>query len=573
MAKNVGNLQEQESIEIPIRQEYRADFGDYLVFTVVGSNVYCDNSKLMFMTKGWKDNAMGVSGINFDAKEPKNPKDSRRRLGNPIWSVSNVKGWLNSTEKKWYKPLHNYDQAPISPYAEAQAGHEYNIFPGFLYLLDERVVGFIGNSQYKAAYDNSNGGYGVSMMTSKVFLPSIREVGSEGLNSGNINGSVNDGSEISGLITAMKKKSGSTEYSECMSRSVYTIIDGEIYMIRYNKNAVGVGDYNAYIAMDCLPLLSMLNTLRLSDTKNERGSYTIVFNESPTAPTGIVAPETCFSGRPLKISWGTATDPDGDSVTYNLERSVNNAAYTQVTTTAALEYTESNISKEWNTLQYRVRAYDGQDYSSYITSGTIAVIHNRPPVLTGEDTDLGEKSIDVTYRYTVTDPDGESVTVTEKVDNKTLRTYEARLGEEAELDISGDNFTALTLGLHTVTITARDVAGNETVRTLTFTKTITGFSITLREPLQSETIPKRCFVNISREIPFGAVFKVEACNNPNDTKPVWEDITAAVLAAHVHVFKNTTDYALQHGFNIRVTVERKNDLGECWIGGIGGNFE
>lgn len=59
----------------------------------------------------------------------------------------------------------------------------------------------------------------------------------------------------------------------------------------------------------------------------------------------------------------------------------------------------------------------------------------------------------------------------------------------------------------------------------------------------------------------------------NDTAPVWEDITAAVLAAHVHVFKNQTDYALQHGFNIRVTVERKSDLGECWIGGIGGNFE
>ena len=48
MAKTVGNLQEQESIEIPIREECRADFGDYLKFTVVGSNVYCDNSKVQF---------------------------------------------------------------------------------------------------------------------------------------------------------------------------------------------------------------------------------------------------------------------------------------------------------------------------------------------------------------------------------------------------------------------------------------------------------------------------------------------------------------------------------------------
>lgn len=566
MAKTVGNLQEQESIEIPIREECRADFGDYLKFTVVGSNVYCDNSKLMFMTSTWNMWAMDVSGVNFDAEEPKNPRESRRNFGNPIWSVSNIKGWLNSTEKKWYKPLHSYDQEPVSPYVETDSHNKgYSIFPGFLYLLDERVVKYIGDSQYKAAYDNSNGGYGVSMMTSKVFLPSTREAGLT-------DRAVNDGNTIPGLVTCLKKNAG-TGISKRMSRTVDTTSDNLLLSITSSKTLISWANFRGENIYECEPLLSMLNTLRLSDNKNSRGNYTIIFNESPTAPTGIVAPETCFSGRPLKISWGAATDPDGDSITYNLERSVNNAAYTQVTTTAALEYTESNISKEWNTLQYRVRAYDGQDYSSYITSGTIAVIHNRPPVLTGEDVDLGEKSIDVTYRYTVTDPDGESVTVTEKVDNKTLRTYDARLGEETELNISGDNFTALTLGAHTVTITARDVAGNETVRTLTFTKTITGFSITLREPLQSETVPKRCFVNISREIPFGAVFKVEACNNPNDTAPVWEDITAAVLAAHVHVFKNQTDYALQHGFNIRVTVERKNDLGECWIGGIGGNFE
>lgn len=566
MAKTVGNLQEQESIEIPIREECRADFGDYLKFTVVGSNVYCDNSKLMFMTSTWNMWAMDVSGVNFDAEEPKNPRESRRNFGNPIWSVSNIKGWLNSTEKKWYKPLHSYDQEPVFPYVDTDSHNKgYSIFPGFLYLLDERVVKYIGDSQYKAAYDNSNGGYGVSMMTSKVFLPSTREAGLT-------DRAVNDGNTIPGLVTCLKKNAG-TGISKRMSRTVDTTSDNLLLSITSSKTLISWANFRGENIYECEPLLSMLNTLRLSDNKNNRGNYTIIFNESPTAPTGIVAPETCFSGRPLKISWGAATDPDGDSITYNLERSVNNAAYTQVTTTAALEYTESNISKEWNTLQYRVRAYDGQDYSSYITSGTIAVIHNRPPVLTGEDVDLGEKSIDVTYRYTVTDPDGESVTVTEKVDNKTLRTYDARLGEETELNISGDNFTALTLGAHTVTITARDVAGNETVRTLTFTKTITGFSITLREPLQSETIPKRCFVNISREIPFGAVFKVEACNNPNDTAPVWEDITAAVLAAHVHVFKNQTDYALQHGFNIRVTVERKNDLGECWIGGIGGNFE
>lgn len=320
-------------------------------------------------------------------------------------------------------------------------------------------------------------------------------------------------------------------------------------------------------------MLSILNTAPITDQKNSRGHYEFVFNQAPTAPTGIVTPETCYSGQPLEISWGAATDPEDDDITYYIERSVNNASYTQITSTAGLTYTESNVSTSWNTLQYRVRAYDGNAYSSYITSNTIAVIHNRPPVITGTDQDLGEKSINVSYKYTITDPDGDPVTVTEKVDSTTLRTYSATLTQENELMIDGDDFTALSLGAHTITITAKDAADNTATRTLTFTKTITGFSITLREPLQAETMPTKCYVFVQREIPFGSEFKVEACNNPYDTTPVWEDITGAVLASHVHVFENKTDYALQHGFNIRVTVERGSDLGDCWVGGIGGNFE
>lgn len=566
MAKTVGSLQNNEAIEIPIRQEYRKDFGDYIYLEVVGSNIYCDNSKLMF-AKRLRQETDSVGGINFDAKEEKNPRSYRQKHGNPVWSVSNVKCWLNSTEENWYKALHSYDAEPTKYTVSWVTNKDtYRLYPGFLRILDERVLEYIGESKYKAAYDNSNGGYGVSMMTTKVFLPSLREVGVSSSN-------LLDGETIPALITAMKNETEENQsVIRYMSRTPFDI-DGSIRTINFSYGSIGDGNTIASNIIGCYPLMSILNTLHISDSKNERGNYTISFNAAPSAPTGIVAPETCYSGRPLEISWGAATDPEGDSITYYLERSVNSASYTQVTSTAGLTYTESNVSKEWNTLQYRVRAYDGTDYSSYITSGTIAVVHNRPPVLTGEDSDLGEKSINVSYRYTVTDPDGDSVSITEMVDSKTLRTYTARLGEENELDISGDNFTALSIGAHTITITARDAAGNTAKRTLTFTKTITGFSITLREPLPADAMPTRCFVNVSREIPFGSLFRVEACNNPNDTSPVWEDITAAVLASHVHVFANDTDHGLQHGFNIRVTVERKNDLGECWIGGIGGNFE
>lgn len=566
MAKTLGSLAIGDVVEMPVKANYQDKLGKYIALAVVGNETYLSGSKLMFAEKI-------IAYLPYDAKEAAgDSNEDFKTYGNGLWSVSNARGWLNSDAEpgKWYKKLHIYDQPPT---AENVKGNPYDSWPGFLYMLDQRVLEYIGESKYKSAYRKSTDGYGIADLSTKVFLPSGTEIGQKyvAYTEGNaIQEAIN---RIDTTGTEEAYNTATTKPSDRKDFWTRTMVGGFPSNVGTIDNDQAMGATAFFGGKGVRPMMSILNTAPISDQKNSRGNYEFSFNEAPTAPTGIVAPETCYSSRPLEISWGAATDPEGDQITYYLERSVNSASYTQVTSTAGLTYTESNVSKEWNTLQYRVRAYDGTDYSSYITSGTIAVVHNRPPVLSGEDGDLGEKSINVSYRYTVTDPDGDSVSITETVDSKTLRTYTARLGEENELDISGDNFTALSIGTHTITITAKDAAGNTTTRTLTFTKTITGFSVTLREPLPADTMPTRCFVNVSREIPFGALFQVEACNNPNDTSPVWEDITAAVLASHVHVFANDTDHGLQHGFNIRVTVERKSDLGECWIGGIGGNFE
>ena len=85
---------------------------------------------------------------------------------------------------------------------------------------------------------------------------------------------------------------------------------------------------------------------------------------------------------------------------------------------------------------------------------------------------------DFTYQYSVTDPDGDTVNVVEKIDGKTIATKNAiTLGATQTLSVAGNTFTALTNAKHTITITATDSAGNSAVRTLTFTKSIAGFVI------------------------------------------------------------------------------------------------
>ena len=321
------------------------------------------------------------------------------------------------------------------------------------------------------------------------------------------------------------------------------------------------------------PLCNLSSSILVSDTTNANGNYEFQWNEAPSTPSGISVPSSCYSTQNILVSWGASTDPDGDEITYVLERSYNNGSYAQVAATAGRSFTEV-VSTSWNTVRYRVKARDSfGNESAYITSSEAAVIHNQPPAISGQNADLGTKREGFSHAYTVTDPDGDAVTVVEAVDGKTLRSYTPTLGQSNNLTLAGNDFTALSNEAHTITITATDSAGKSAVRTLTFTKAISGFVIYLETPLEAEAQPKRANIVVTRGIPAGGTFKVEATNNPFDPTPVWEDCTNAVVQGVAHVFENTENAAVQFGLNARVTVERGDAISECWVSSIGGNFE
>jgi hypothetical protein len=515
----------------------------------------------------------------FDAREPNNTNDDRKSRGNNRYSVSNIDQWLNkdSAAGAWYVEQHTYDQAPRAGYVLNNT--PYDTRPGFLYHFSTEEKNAILSTPLRVVKPSVDGG-GYEDITRKVFLPSRTEVGLGDERSNTPEGtSWGFYSNIAYLTAQAFNNTLSSSKPSAIGNAWYWWLrtpdssgansarfvgtDGTLY---YN-NA-----YNGHIGVR--PALNLPSSILVSDTTDEDGCYTIIWNTPPTPPTVLNVPDEIFGGKTAVISWNAGSDVDGNLAGYELERSINDGAYSQIYKGATLTYTDT-ITYGWNTVQYRVRSYDTYDaYSSYLTGALKTVINNTVPVISGSDSNLGVKTADFVQTYTVTDPDeGAIVTVVEKIDGVVHRTYPVVLGATNTFDITGVTWLRLLNGSHTLTITATDNLGGVATRTYTFTKNVTSFSIEPSIPFEASVMPTRISLSVSRSIPAESTFEVLVCNNANDASPTWEDATSAVVGNLVHVFTNTTKTAATWAVGIKVNVERGTGSGACYVSGIGGNFE
>ena len=207
------------------------------------------------------------------------------------------------------------------------------------------------------------------------------------------------------------------------------------------------------------------------------------------------------------------------------------------------------------------------------SDGCYTIQSNVIPTISGENGNIGEKNIGFTQTYSVNDGDGDTVTVTEYIDNVMHYSYVATNGANNKFIVEGLTWLKLTNGTHTLKIVASD-GFSEAVRTYTFVKNVTTFVVQRIEPIPSTTQPKSIIVTLVKHLPAEALLKVEVCNNGFDTEPIWEDITNKVIYGRVHNFDNATkEVGKGWGVNIRVTVDRNGGEGACYITEIGGNFE
>lgn len=247
--------------------------------------------------------------------------------------------------------------------------------------------------------------------------------------------------------------------------------------------------------------------------------------------------------------------------------------YTYGSSSVWFVYTDGSYDSSWCDYSCGVRpAFILPSTLVVSDDGTVSV--NTAPAINASSTNLGEKNAPFNFGYTVTDADGDTLTVTEKLDGKTTKTRTGvasgtALTFEQAADAAG--FQRILNGRHTLTVEVSD--GKEaTSASATFTKAVHAASVTLAEPLTVEGDITVAVLQVTGSIPDDAVFKAEVTNNAKDAAPVWQDVTTEVRKGVNIVFENKTATA-GAAFNFRVSVSRGASGTGGYIEAISGAFQ
>lgn len=497
----------------------------------------------------------------FDAKESGNSDSNRRNYGNNRYSLSNLRQWLNKAGSPWYQAQHGADAAPTNANVWSNY-NEYDDEAGFLTGFSAQMLAAILNTTLTVAKASVDGG-GSETVTDKVFLLSKAEVGlgaENGVSEGSTLAMFSDNASRQCRPTAQAvSNSEYTSSSLSASQPWWYYLRSPSASYSYSVRYVYSGGSLVYIYyasggdIGVRPALNLSSSILVSDSPDSDGAYTIVWNQAPTTPPSITVPDEVRSGKTAEISWAASVDPEGGAITYELERSINSGAWTNIYTGSATSYDDTGVGTSANTVQWRVRAKDVNGaYSGYTSSTVKTVVHNVDPTISGTDTDLGTVTTPPSMAYTVDDQDtDDELTVVESLDGNEIRTIEDAVRNQTyTFALTEAQFAALSNGQHTMQVKVTDTLGNSATRTTTFTRSVTGIEYIVG-PIETDAAAEKILVSLQYYAAAEDVV-VSVCNNAFDDNPTWELATIGLK----HIFSNATKTAEKWGVGVKVQISK-----------------
>ncbi|MED1726213.1 Ig-like domain-containing protein [Brevibacillus parabrevis] len=230
-----------------------------------------------------------------------------------------------------------------------------------------------------------------------------------------------------------------------------------------------------------------------------------------------------------------------------------------------------------------VWAEDDKGGKSAEVTRKFRVVWNRPPTISGQNGDLGVMEAPPSVNYTVSDPETNPFTVTEKINGQVIRTFAGVAGRQETITIPHELWIRLEPGVqHALTIEASDDQGMTSTRTYTLTRFVDKIVFSMnyatmkpetKDFFTTDVAAKRLLLTPSWNLPPGVNLLVEACNNAYDAEPTWEDATIVVKLNRAHLFANESKTAEQWGINFRIKIEKGTAIGSIYVKGVGGAFD
>ena len=309
------------------------------------------------------------------------------------------------------------------------------------------------------------------------------------------------------------------------------------------------------------------------------GSYWYVSKGNDTIdPASVTYPASPNGGELIDITIAPSTGIKfGGTIKNKVEYQLDGGSWQTAVESTTSTTVSVLIPKGTQTFAARATASDDTGFTSTtaVTGETVNVVNNAAPVISCETSSLGEIAEPFSVTYSVSDEDGDTMTITEKIDGITIRSYSASSGSSGEQTFSPDAMQWLTTlnGSHTATITADDGKGGVTTHSISFTRAVHTMTVTLEEPMETDAAITKCVVNIARNLPADAEWSLLVTNNAFDPEPVWEDITQYVKNGWNWVFENQTVTSGRYGFNFKLTCTRGVSGQGGSVDTISGGFE
>lgn len=388
-------------------------YGKPIIWRVIGQNHYASGQ-----TSLQTENIIKL--MCFDAIEASNSDSDRRSYGNNNYALSNFRQWLNSDAASWYSAQHSADAPPSNANVWSNY-NEYDAFPGFLngFTADEKAAICDTTITYgKASVD----GGGTATVTDKVFPLSCTEMGLSGDHVCGTKFSIYSGDSARIAKPTAEAVSNSEYTNSSLNTSSgwhYWLRDAYAsysYSVRLVHTSGSLNGRNAYYGnRGARPALNLSSSISISSTTDSDGCYTLVFNNPPEPPGSLTVPSTSkWELKSIALSWTAGSDPDGDALTYEVQRQRDGGSWEAVYSGSSLSCVDSGVASGTAKVTYRVRSVDTSSATSgWRNGGECVLTYNKAPgapaSITPPAMPTGGSANTVSWAAG-TDPDGDTLT-------------------------------------------------------------------------------------------------------------------------------------------------------------------